>query len=236
MRGVVLDSSIKDWKVVVSTPSPALIESSETCSLLVSISTPDTVSLSELFNNIQQCFRSGVTGRGEAGARLVPRLQQADQTSAEHDSEGSGRVWTGFHSAHQRCKYSQRLQLIVLVNIVWLAIISSLIKCIFTIFFPHFSDATWCWPISIFSCWTVEFYKIDNLTFSEWKESDYEIQCLAETGKKVFVSHFFTFFDCFRLLIVSFLLASNPRLSVSVQAASEMADWKKYLQRTTNLF
>ena len=106
MRGVVLDSSIKDWKVVVSTPSPALIESSETCSLLVSISTPDTVSLSELFNNIQQCFRSGVTGRGEAGARLVPRLQQADQTSAEHDSEGSGRVWTGFHSAHQRCKYS----------------------------------------------------------------------------------------------------------------------------------
>ena len=40
-------------------------------------------------------------GGGAPGSRPLPRLQQIDPTSAEHDAEGRGSVRTGFHSAHQ---------------------------------------------------------------------------------------------------------------------------------------
>ena len=47
------------------------------------------------------CCRGGLEGRGEVGERLVQRLQQADQTRGEHDPEGRGGLWPGFHPAHQ---------------------------------------------------------------------------------------------------------------------------------------
>ena len=52
--------------------------------------------------------RSGVEGRGEAGERPLQGVQQAHQASAEHDPEGTGRLWTGFHTTHQRGKCSQQ--------------------------------------------------------------------------------------------------------------------------------
>ena len=55
------------------------------------------------------CFRSGFTGRGEVGEGSLQRLQQAHQTCPEHDTEGPGRIRTGFHPTDQRCKYPSKL-------------------------------------------------------------------------------------------------------------------------------
>ena len=52
------------------------------------------------------CCRGWVPGRGEAGTGPLPRLQQAHPTRAEHDSEGRGRLRTGFHPADQCGNYS----------------------------------------------------------------------------------------------------------------------------------
>ena len=42
-----------------------------------------------------------LTGGGASGARPISRLQQTDPARAEHDTEGRGRLRSGFHSAHQ---------------------------------------------------------------------------------------------------------------------------------------
>ena len=55
------------------------------------------------------CFRSGLTGRGEVGEGSLQRLQQAHQSCPEHDTEGPGRIRTGFHPTDQRCKYPSKL-------------------------------------------------------------------------------------------------------------------------------
>ena len=51
------------------------------------------------------CCRGGLEGRGEVGARPVQGLQQTDQTRREHDPEGRGSLWTGFHPADQRGEF-----------------------------------------------------------------------------------------------------------------------------------
>ena len=52
------------------------------------------------------CCRGWVPGRGEAGEGPLPRLQQAHPAGAEHDSEGRGRLRTGFHPADQCGNYT----------------------------------------------------------------------------------------------------------------------------------
>ena len=47
------------------------------------------------------CCRFVLTGGGASGARPISRLQQTDPARAEHDTEGRGRLRSGFHSAHQ---------------------------------------------------------------------------------------------------------------------------------------
>jgi len=42
-----------------------------------------------------------LTRGGAFGARPFSRLQQTDSSGAKHDTEGGGRLRTGFHSAHQ---------------------------------------------------------------------------------------------------------------------------------------
>ena len=51
------------------------------------------------------CCRCGLQGRGEVGEGPVQGVQQAHQASTEHDPEGRGRLWTGFHTTHQRGTY-----------------------------------------------------------------------------------------------------------------------------------
>ena len=47
------------------------------------------------------CCRFVLTGGGASGARPISRLQQTDPARAKHDTEGRGRLRSGFHSAHQ---------------------------------------------------------------------------------------------------------------------------------------
>ncbi len=57
-----------------------------------------------------------LTRGGAFGARPFSRLQQTDSSGAKHDTEGRGRLRTGFHSAHQCGKKELQQQVFSQLN------------------------------------------------------------------------------------------------------------------------